>query len=590
MVASEHEHTSAVSVSSSPSTYRSTNAMRASVSTRQGGIHVADSFGQLGVVGRMHRHVGHVLQPDEPANRPFAQFVAGGTDRDAHDEAAQRAGVSQRGATPQHGQERVLRQVVDVSRVSQGPQQDPPDYRRVLVHQPGHRGRTPFEDALHELGIAGRRNTQGNQPAGGGWLRGGESDAALGVRLHGGPFGSVPCFAQRLISAEGMLRAMAPIASRVVARLVPRHHRTTLASMPRRAGERPSSPDQDPVKLWLHDRLTGNRAREEWRAIVEAAWEQLLAARVEQVIPRDKLVALVESHLTQERVLDLIRPVVRAMLPTLVERMRADDRPLSRWVPDSARDGIRRMVSRPGLVDPEWVRALFRQEAVEALMADALYRGIRDFSTIMPRLLLGLLPGSRLPGMGGAGALGKRLLDELEQRIEPEIKAFLAGGTQRALRHAADFAVRHLDDRPSISLRTNMVDFVLSKSPSFHAQALREELLADVEPVAEAIGRSIAELPESRQIAREIVDKLATRHAQRPVADVLLELGVTGRPDFDAWADATWPAVRTYLSAPAIVAWIDGIVDELVERQKLARRKRRRTSNSETTKAPRKAT
>jgi len=135
-----------------------------------------------------------------------------------------------------------------------------------------------------------------------------------------------------------------------------------------------------------------------------------------------------------------------------------------------------------------------------------------------------------------------------------------------------------------------MVDFVLSKSPSFHAQALREELLADVEPVAEAIGRSIAELPESRQIAREIVDKLATRHAQRPVADVLLELGVTGRPDFDAWADATWPAVRTYLSAPAIVAWIDGIVDELVERQKLARRKRRRTSNSETTKAPRKAT
>jgi len=360
--------------------------------------------------------------------------------------------------------------------------------------------------------------------------------------------------------------------------------------MPRRAGEKPSSPAQDPVKVWLHDRLTGDRAQQEWRAIIEAAWEQLLAARVDQVVPREKLVALVESHLTRERILDLIRPVVREMIPTLVERMRADDQPLSRWVPDSARDGIRRMVSRPGLVHPEWVRALFRQEAVEALMADALYRGIRDFSTIMPRLFLGLLPGSRLAGMGGAGALGKRLLDELEQRIEPEIKAFLAGGTQRALSHAAEFAIKHLDDRASISLRTNMVDFVLSRSPSFHAQALRDDLLADVEPIAEAIGRRIDEMPESRQIAREIVEKLATRHAQRPVADVLVELGVTGRPDFDAWAEATWPAVRTYLSAPAIMAWIDGIVEELVEQQKLAGGKRRRPSKPSATKAPRKAT
>lgn len=342
---------------------------------------------------------------------------------------------------------------------------------------------------------------------------------------------------------------------------------------------------RDPLKIWLQDRLTGDRARQDWRKLVEAAWNRLLTSTVDQVVPLEELVALVDGHLTRERISDLTRPVVREVIPMLIERMRADKHPLSRWVPDTAREGIRRMVSRPGLVHEEWVRAVFRQEAVEALMADALYRGIRDFSTIMPRLILGLLPTSRLPGMGGAGALGKRLLDELEQRIEPEIKAFLTGGTQRALTRAAEFAIKHLDDKSSISLRTNMVDFVLSKSPSFHAEAVPDELIADIEPIVEAVSRKIAEMPESRQIAREVIEAIMARHNNRTVADVLVELGITGRPDFDAWAAATWPSVRTYLGAPEIAGWLDGLVDELLEEQKKAKAKKPRA-----TKAAKKAT
>lgn len=337
--------------------------------------------------------------------------------------------------------------------------------------------------------------------------------------------------------------------------------------MPKRAPTSSQITPQDSLKAWLHDRLAGDQARQDWRNIIEAAWDRLLACPVDQVVPTEELAALVESHMTRERIADLARPIVREVIPTIVERMRADKEPVSRWVPDAAREGIRRMVSRPGLVHEEWVRAVFRQEAVEALMADALYRGIRDFSTIMPRLILGLLPTSRIPGMGGAGAIGKRLLDELEQRIEPEIKTFLTGGTQRALTRAAEFAIKHLDDKASVSLRTNMVDFVLSKSPAFHAEAFRDELLADVEPIAEAVGRRVSEMPESKIIAREIIEHLMARHRGRAVADVLVELGITGRPDFDVWAAATWPAVRTYVTAPEIARWLDGIVDELVEQQ-----------------------
>ncbi len=355
--------------------------------------------------------------------------------------------------------------------------------------------------------------------------------------------------------------------------------------MAKRATSTPTTPAQDPLKAWLHQRLVGEQARLEWRGLVEAAWSQLLRSSVEQVLPLEELIALVESHLTRERISDLARPVVREVIPTLVDRMRSDRQPLSRWVPDAARDGIRRMVSRPGLVHEEWVRAVFRQEAVEALMADALYRGIRDFSTIMPRLILGLMPMSRIPGMGGAGALGKRLLDELEQRIEPEIKSFLSGGTQRALTHAAEFAIQHLDDRAAIALRTNMVDFVLSKSPAFHAEAFRDELLADVEPIVEAIGQRIAEMPESKQIARNVIERVMARHGKRPIADVLVELGITGRPDFDAWAAATWPSVRTYLTAPEIVGWVDGLADELIAQHKKLKAKKPRAAKAPTPKS-----
>ena len=200
-------------------------------------------------------------------------------------------------------------------------------------------------------------------------------------------------------------------------------------------------------------------------------------------------------------------------------------------------------------------------------MADALYRGIRDFSTIMPRIFLSLLPTSRLPGLGGAGALGKRVLEELERRIEPEIKSFLTGGTQRALARAAEFAIHHMEDPSYVALRKNMVDFTLSKSASFHVGPMTDARLAAVEPIVESIAQQVAGLEESRRIAREIFQSLASQFDGCKVREVLARIGITSEPDLDAWAAATWPAFQTYLAAPDIGLWLDSLVDELLQEQ-----------------------
>jgi hypothetical protein len=325
--------------------------------------------------------------------------------------------------------------------------------------------------------------------------------------------------------------------------------------------------DNAELKSWLHARLCGEAARKEWACVVEAAWAQLMQTRVEQVLEREALQALVDSYLRPERILELVRPGLRAALPMALEHVRKDNEPAGRWVPDEAKEALRALASERGLVQEEWIRALFRQEAVERLMADALYRGIRDFSTILPRIVLGLLPTSRLPGFGGAGAIGKKLLEDLERRLEPEIKNFLAGGTQKALSRAADYALKHMEDPSSVAMRKNMVDFVLSKSPSFHVEALTDARLKSVEPIVEAIAQHVARREETRRIAREVLDELLDRSGGKTVREALEELGIGATPELQAWAAASWPAAQSYLAAPGIRAWLDGLVDELLQEQ-----------------------
>jgi hypothetical protein len=328
------------------------------------------------------------------------------------------------------------------------------------------------------------------------------------------------------------------------------------------------APSQEPLKVWLRARVTGEAMRKDWPRLIEASWAQLMQTPLEQAMPRDAALALLDSYLQPDRIADMVRPGVRVILPAAVTQMRQDKQAAGRWVPEDAKVAMRRLASERGLVHEDWVRALFRQEAVEAVMADVLYRGIREFSTIMPRIFLRLLPTSRLPGFGGAGKMGKRVIDELEKLIEPEIKSFLSGGTQRALARAAEFAIDHIEDPSYVALRSNMVDFALSKSPSFHAQALTDDRLKSLEPIVESIAKQIASLDESRRIALEVFTAVTQDLEERPVRDVLDQIGIGSMPDFELWAAATWPAVQVYLSAPGVGSWLDGLVDELLGEQR----------------------
>jgi hypothetical protein len=320
------------------------------------------------------------------------------------------------------------------------------------------------------------------------------------------------------------------------------------------------------VKSWLRVRLTeGARPQEEWRELWEATWDHLLATPVVDLIDAKAAKALADRLVDPDLVTELARPIVADVARVVIAELRADEDPVGRLLPPEARAQLHEALVRPGLVHPDWVHAMFRGEAAEAVLSDALYRALTDFSTLLPRLLVKISPMGRFGVLGGAGALAEKLILELEKLIEPEIKSFLADSTERVLERAAEFTIAKIDDPASIEFRATFVNFVLSKSTAFLLEAADDELINDMGSVVEMTARHWAEAPETAEGIREWIDRAIDYCAGKSLGEALQLDGSKTRPPVDALADATWPAFTTVLTSPQAQAWMGALVDELLD-------------------------
>lgn len=320
------------------------------------------------------------------------------------------------------------------------------------------------------------------------------------------------------------------------------------------------------LKQWLLNRFTeGERPKEEWRAAFEASWEHLLGTRVRDLIDADAANELALALADPELINELFRPVVESVARAVILELREDEEPLERFVPPEAQRKLRLILAKPGLVHPDWIRNIFRGEAAEAVVGDAIYRALMDFSTLLPRLMMRISPLGRWGVVGGAGAVMARLIEELERLIEPEIRSFVADGTERILSRAAEFTIARIDDPASIEFRTSLAAFMLTNSPAFYLRPVDDELVAEIGDLAEETARHIAQMPEIRERAHVLVERALDRAGDETLAE-LLQISPTGpRPPMSAMADASWPAFKTMLNSPAVVRWMDEVLDELLE-------------------------
>ncbi|MEM7676971.1 MAG: hypothetical protein AAF449_13285, partial [Myxococcota bacterium] len=221
-------------------------------------------------------------------------------------------------------------------------------------------------------------------------------------------------------------------------------------------------------------------------------------------------------------------------------------------------------VGQKDLIDPKWIEELFAQEAAEELVADTLYQSLKDFSTLVPRILQKVLPSGLGRLAGFAASAGGKVFDEVERVLDGEIRRFVEKGTRKALDRAAGFAAENLDSPTATQARKNLVRSALGKTGQFHVARLSDARIDELQAIAEATVVHIVQQDELTEVIDRVVERVWSQMSKKTVAEVLEVAGVRTEPPLDAWAAATWPVLRSALDAPEVDRWIEDLAAQFI--------------------------
>ena len=255
-------------------------------------------------------------------------------------------------------------------------------------------------------------------------------------------------------------------------------------------------------------------------------------------------------------------PLVDAAHGRVAAAMRRREEPLGSFLGDEGKKELDALLGEPGLLDPDIVRALAEDPAVEGVLRDVLYDALKQFSdNVNPFFAEWGLPGliDKLFPFG-KGAVAKGLAgvrQDFERRLEPEIRKFIGSFARRALRKLADGSAEHGDAPEHVALRRRLAAVVL-------ARPLRDLVWAPDDPKAQRLGAvvraTMATTAEAAALREELVselDALVGEHGAASVGELCARLGMA---PFDPTpiADAAWPAVRALLGSEVVRAEVEG--------------------------------
>lgn len=338
--------------------------------------------------------------------------------------------------------------------------------------------------------------------------------------------------------------------------------------------ERPSRALLDELKArhvaFLRDRLTSDRARDEWATNVPKVIPAILDLKVGDVLDPEALIVAVDAMLTSEVLKKTVQPIVRDAQVRAIAELRADRGVLGRFVPSEARTKIDKLLSQKGLIPEKLLRELIEHDALEEVMRDVLFDALKQFSEKvnpvfaewgLPALLKKVMPL-------GAGAVMKSLegaRSDWDRRLEPEIRKFLLGFSRMSLRRASDFTVSKIDEPKFIALKQRLVAWVLEQSVN--------ELMATVDPSSTELFHEIGFLCSAHaltldELRRKRHDAIRAFHWElndKSVREALASIGAELVVDHASLAKASWPLVRAVLSTEPVRAWIDALVTEFYD-------------------------
>jgi hypothetical protein len=306
----------------------------------------------------------------------------------------------------------------------------------------------------------------------------------------------------------------------------------------------------------------------------ESQFERMVKALSREESPeRDELVADLVDHLFSQKLRDLVdleevraittrsltkenlkRIFDRHVIPgynRYIESVSSSSETVSAFVPDTARDEIVGVIQRSKLPKGKWTSG-----AVDRVLVRKL------FAPVWTNLLLSFAKRLPLPGIGGggggtssAGAVGRgvsgiagritrtatkqaeRLVDagksvmgglgtEVERRLQGAAKEF-SDSAEEVFREALQDRLKSTEGREIVAqISRQVTDHVLvTKVAEIHADASRIPI-DDILRIAPAVISHSAPRAFVEKIVRGEIDAFLALEGDRPVRDVLAELGV----------------------------------------------------------------
>ena len=318
---------------------------------------------------------------------------------------------------------------------------------------------------------------------------------------------------------------------------------------------------------FLEARLVSAEAEADWKKSLGPIVADLLAIKVGDLASPQHMADAADALFTPEAVERTVRPLARHIVNVVIHELRAEKGTVGARVPAATKKRIDQLLERPGLFPDRLVRALSEEDAVEEVMRDTLYDALKEFSEkVNPFTADWGLPGLlKKLGPFGMGKGFDSMRADFEKRLDPEIRKFLQGMSRKSLRKMVEFTIAKADEPRFIAVRKRLVGWMLEQEIASLSRSTDVEVVLLGQDIALDI--TAAELSRGgfRERRRAMIEAALVARKDRTVKEALDELGVGLVLDVDTLATATWPMVRAALGAPAVRAWLEGIVGEFYD-------------------------
>jgi len=322
----------------------------------------------------------------------------------------------------------------------------------------------------------------------------------------------------------------------------------------------------DQARQWLGS----DEGRRAWCAFNEDAFGALLGTPVGQLVDLPAAAAALAAVQAEGMASGTIRPALRFALTESLGRASQQGETLGEIVGDEGRDTIVALAARPDVLDETLLRALAEDEAMVAAMKDVLYEALVQFSDRvnpfvadwgLPRLL------DQLP-LFGKGTLRKAFDStraEFDRRLEPEMKKFLKGFARKGTQQLVALLLDQRGEPELVAMRQHLAELMLDQRLSKLCWSPAEPRGAELrDTILAALVGALRHPTTSEQLEKAWRELLA-RFADRPLGDVLAELGIEP-PAVEVFAAASWPAVQVALTSPAALDGLARAIDKAHDR------------------------